>query len=55
MEDDQDIQEVIREFLSAKDYLVTTASDGLTGLQLFNRQEFDLVILDVMMPNLNGY
>ena len=55
MEDDEDIQEVIKEFLLAKDYLVTTESDGLEGLKEFNNREFDLVILDIMMPNLNGY
>jgi len=55
IEDDQDIQEVIREFLLAKDYLVTTASDGLEGLKKFNEQVFDLVILDIMMPILSGY
>lgn len=55
IEDDQDIQEVIREFLLAKDYLVTTASDGLEGLRKFNEQAFDLVILDIMMPILSGY
>ncbi|MDV4151321.1 response regulator transcription factor [Clostridium sp. AL.422] len=55
MEDDEDIQEVIKEFLLAKDYLVTTASDGLEGLKQFNNKKFDLVILDIMMPNLNGY
>lgn len=55
IEDDSDIQEVIREFLLAKDYIVHVASDGLEGVQLFNSMEFDLVILDVMMPKLDGY
>ncbi|HHW31368.1 MAG TPA: response regulator transcription factor [Clostridiaceae bacterium] len=55
IEDDQDIQEVIREFLLAKDYLVTTASDGLEGLKQFNELVFNLVILDIMMPILSGY
>lgn len=55
IEDDQDIQEVIREFLLAKDYLVTTASDGLEGLRRFNEKTFDLVILDIMMPILSGF
>jgi two-component system response regulator VanR len=55
IEDDQDIQEVIREFLLAKDYFVTTASDGLEGLRRFNEQTFDLVILDIMMPILSGF
>ncbi|WP_223555928.1 MULTISPECIES: response regulator transcription factor [Lysinibacillus] len=55
IEDDQDIQEVIKEFLLAQNYIVHAASDGLEGVQLFNRFDFDLVILDIMMPNLDGY
>jgi two-component system response regulator VanR len=55
MEDDQDIQEVIKEFLTAKDYAVTAVLDGIEGIKCFNRQEFDLVIVDVMMPYISGY
>ncbi|MGE7674161.1 response regulator transcription factor [Lysinibacillus sp. NPDC094403] len=55
IEDDQDIQEVIKEFLLSQNYIVHAASDGLEGVQLFNRFDFDLVILDIMMPNLDGY
>jgi Response regulators consisting of a CheY-like receiver domain and a winged-helix DNA-binding domain len=55
MEDDFDIQEVIAEFLKAKDYAVTAVADGLEGIRRFNRESFDLVIVDVMMPNISGY
>ncbi|PPA88509.1 DNA-binding response regulator [Brevibacillus laterosporus] len=55
IEDDIDIQEVIKEFLLAHGFLVDTASDGIEGVTLFNKQEFDLVVLDIMMPNLDGY
>jgi len=55
IEDDLDIQEVIKEFLLAQDHIVHVASDGLEGIQLFNRLDFDLVILDIMMPKLDGY
>ena len=34
---------------------VTTAADGRQALALLNSQQFDLVLLDIMMPNLNGY
>ena len=36
-------------------YTVVVASDGLEGMTQFNKQSFDLILLDVMMPNLNGF
>jgi two-component system, NtrC family, sensor kinase len=42
--------------LARQGYLnVTTASDGRQALDLLNSRPFDLVLLDIMMPNLNGY
>lgn len=55
IEDDSNIQELIVEFLSSEGYSVKSANDGLEGIQTFKKEEFDLVILDVMMPNLDGY
>ena len=55
IEDDSNIQELISEFLSAEGYHVDTANDGLEGIQKFKQGSYDLVILDIMMPNLDGY
>ena len=55
VEDDINIQELIVEFLRAEDYKVDYASDGLEGIQLFKKNNYDLIILDIMMPNLDGY
>ncbi|MBN6888205.1 two-component system, OmpR family, response regulator VanR [Cytobacillus horneckiae] len=55
IEDDQEIQELIKQFLLTQHYTVEVASDGLDGMKLFNKQSFDLILLDVMMPNLNGF
>ena len=55
IEDDSNIQELIVEFLSAEGYNVKSANDGIEGIQTFKKEEFDLVILDVMMPILDGY
>ena len=54
MEDDTSIQELIVEFLKAEGYDVDFASDGLEGIQLFKKKEYDLVLLDIMMPNIDG-
>ncbi|EGT4809381.1 two-component response regulator [Clostridioides difficile] len=55
IEDDSNIQKLISEFLSAEGYQVDTANDGLEGIQKFKQGSYDLVILDIMMPNLDGY
>ncbi|MCU5406776.1 response regulator transcription factor [Bacillus cereus] len=55
VEDDQEIQELIKQFLISQQYIVEVASDGLEGMKQFNKQSFDLILLDVMMPNLNGF
>lgn len=55
IEDDSNIQELIVEFLSAEGYSVESANDGIEGIQAFKKGGFDLVILDVMMPNLDGH
>lgn len=55
VEDDNQIQELIVEFLSSQDYIVDTANDGVEGYEKFKSGEYDLVILDVMMPKLDGH
>ncbi|ARO62674.1 Uncharacterized protein B5E39_0112 [Bacillus cereus] len=55
VEDDQEIQELIKQFLMTQQYTVVVASDGLEGMTQFNKQSFNLILLDVMMPNLNGF
>lgn len=55
IEDDLDIQELIKEFLSAKQYEVDVACDGLEGIKLFQEGGYDLVLLDLMLPNMDGY
>ena len=55
VEDHNQIQELIVEFLSSQDYIVDTANDGVEGYEKFKAGEYDLVILDVMMPKMDGY
>lgn len=55
IEDDLDIQEIIREFLLANGYIVEVVEDGLKGIEKFNSDKFDLVLLDVMLPKIDGF
>ena len=55
VEDDAQIQELIVEFLGSQEYIVDTANDGVEGYEKFKESNYDLVILDVMMPKLDGY
>ena len=55
VEDDIDIQELIKEFLVSQEYEVDVASDGMEGMSMYNANEYNLVILDVMLPNIDGY
>lgn len=53
--DDEDLlREGVREILEMADYSVIEASDGLQALQLFAVSDVDLVITDVVMPNMDG-
>jgi len=55
VEDDPDILETIRFCLDAEGYDVTTAVDGEDGLNRAKQITPDLMVLDVMMPKINGY
>jgi two-component system alkaline phosphatase synthesis response regulator PhoP len=55
IEDDPSIQLGLRMALGNEGYVVATAEDGTTGLELLRTDPWDLVILDVMLPKLNGY
>jgi two-component system, OmpR family, response regulator MtrA len=55
VEDDASIREVAGLGLSQAGFRVTTAADGREGLLHFRNQPFDLVVLDVMLPELDGY
>ena len=55
VEDDNQIQELIVEFLSSQGYKVDMANDGVEGYEKFKKDKYDLVILDVMMPKINGW
>jgi DNA-binding response OmpR family regulator len=55
VEDEPNISEVMSIYLKRAGYTVTTYADGLTALDALTRQEPDLVILDVMLPGMDGF
>ena len=55
VEDDPSIREVTAIGLGAAGFAVTTAADGVEGIERFKADPFDLVLLDVMLPRLDGY
>jgi DNA-binding response OmpR family regulator len=54
-EDDSNLGLVLKNFLELNDYDVILERDGRLGLGAFQREKFDLCLLDVMMPNVDGF
>ena len=54
-EDDTNLGMVLKNYLELNDYIVTLERDGKLGLAAFQREKFDLCLLDVMMPNMDGF
>lgn len=55
VEDEARMADLLRKGLTEEGHMVTCASDGAEGLALAKDYEFDIIILDVMMPKLSGY
>lgn len=54
VEDDRSISEVVDHYLTKEGFHVVHAFDGEEGIQLFRQNAFDLILLDLMLPKLNG-
>ena len=54
-DDEEDIKTVMRLFLEEKGYEIVTAFDGLDAIDITRREQPDLILLDIMMPVINGY
>ncbi len=54
IDDDADIHFILKEFFTHEGHLVDSAGDGKAGLRLVELNRYDLVITDVIMPEMNG-
>ncbi|MDR2213260.1 MAG: response regulator transcription factor [Pseudomonadales bacterium] len=54
IEDNRDIAENIADYFEPRGYTLDFAADGLTGLHLAVTQRFDVIVLDVMLPGMDG-
>ena len=54
VDDDQQIQKLVKVNLQARGYSVTVAASGEEALEIFNREEYDLVLLDLILPGISG-
>ena len=54
-EDDTNLGMVLKTYLELNDFDVTLERDGRLGLAAFQREKYDLCLLDVMMPNMDGF
>ena len=55
VEDNKDIAANVADFLEPMDYVLDFAADGNEGLRLADENEFDVIILDVMLPGIDGF
>ena len=55
VDDEEKIREVVREYAEFEGYEVSEAADGREAVSLCRIEDFDLIIMDIMMPKLDGY
>ena len=55
VDDDRSTRVLLKAVLEAEKYNVFLASDGIEALEVLDKEHIDLVVLDVMMPNMDGY
>ena len=55
VDDDKNTRKLLRAILESENYTVSTAADGVKALELLDSEHIDLVVLDIMMPNMDGY
>ena len=55
VEDSQEIIDLIKIYMEQEEYFIYEACDGESAINIFEKEEIHLVVLDIMLPKLNGY
>ncbi|NMO03650.1 response regulator transcription factor [Gordonia sp. TBRC 11910] len=55
VDDDPNVAETVRRMLAAEGWVVTVEPDGAAGLERASHEQFEVIVLDIMMPGRNGY
>lgn len=55
VEDSKEIVDLIKLYLEQEEYCIFIAEDGYQAISIFEKEEIHLVLLDLMLPELNGY
>ena len=55
VEDEPEIRELLKNYLTHEGYEVSLAEDGVEAISMFTANEYDLVILDIMIPRIDGF
>lgn len=55
VEDDEDLNKTIEIFLKSENFSVECCLDGLEATKVLTREKFDLILTDIMMPNIDGF
>ncbi|MEI6578675.1 MAG: response regulator transcription factor [Eubacteriales bacterium] len=55
VEDEPRMREIIVDYFKSKDFIVSSAKNGVEALDILEKKEFDIVLLDIMMPKLDGF
>jgi len=55
VDDDDKIRNLLKDFLTENSFLISTAADAMEALEKLNSLSFDLIIIDIMMPGMDGY
>ena len=55
VDDEENIREVIKEYAKKENFEVIEADNGVKALELLNNEKFDLMVLDIMMPMMDGF